>query len=62
MSIIGRNGVGKSTLLELIVGRAQRHSGEIRIGDVDFSSGADLSADRTADWATCRRSARCFQA
>ena len=35
--IIGRNGVGKSTLLELIAGRAQRHSGEIRIDNVDFS-------------------------
>jgi branched-chain amino acid transport system ATP-binding protein len=29
VSIVGRNGVGKSTLLELIVGRAQRASGEI---------------------------------
>jgi branched-chain amino acid transport system ATP-binding protein len=37
VSIIGRNGVGKSTFLELIVGRAQRHSGEIRIGGVDCS-------------------------
>ena len=37
VSIIGRNGVGKSTLLELIVGRAQRHAGEIRIDAVDVS-------------------------
>jgi branched-chain amino acid transport system ATP-binding protein len=35
ISIVGRNGVGKSTLLELIVGRAQRHSGVIAIADVD---------------------------
>lgn len=38
VSIIGRNGVGKSTLLELIVGRAQRHAGGICIGDVDYSA------------------------
>jgi branched-chain amino acid transport system ATP-binding protein len=33
LAIIGRNGVGKTTLLELIVGRAQRHAGEIRLED-----------------------------
>lgn len=37
VSVIGRNGVGKSTLLELIVGRAQRHAGEIRLGNVDIA-------------------------
>ncbi|MSQ18317.1 MAG: ABC transporter ATP-binding protein [Betaproteobacteria bacterium] len=36
VAIIGRNGVGKSTLLELIVGRAQRRSGAIRFGATDF--------------------------
>jgi len=41
VAIIGRNGVGKTTLLELIVGRAQRHAGDIRI------DGAELSASRT---------------
>src|SRR3954469_20887653 len=36
VAIVGRNGVGKSTLLELIVGRAQRRSGSIVLdaGDV----------------------------
>jgi branched-chain amino acid transport system ATP-binding protein len=37
VSIVGRNGVGKSTLLELIVGRAQRTEGEIRLGDTDLA-------------------------
>ena len=32
VSIIGRNGVGKSTLLELIVGRAQRRGGRVQLG------------------------------
>jgi branched-chain amino acid transport system ATP-binding protein len=38
VAIIGRNGVGKSTLLELIVGRAQRRSGMIHLGDTDISA------------------------
>jgi branched-chain amino acid transport system ATP-binding protein len=37
VAIIGRNGVGKSTLLELIVGRAQRRSGVMRIGTTDLA-------------------------
>jgi branched-chain amino acid transport system ATP-binding protein len=38
VSIIGRNGVGKSTLLELIVGRAQQRRGEIRLNGEDISA------------------------
>lgn len=37
ISIIGRNGVGKSTLLELIVGRARRTSGQILLKDAEIS-------------------------
>jgi branched-chain amino acid transport system ATP-binding protein len=32
LAVLGRNGVGKSTLLEMIVGRADRRSGEVRVG------------------------------
>ncbi len=35
VAIVGGNGVGKTTLLELIAGRAQRQSGEIRVGGRD---------------------------
>ena len=35
VAIVGRNGVGKSTLLELIAGRAQLQSGEIRLRGQD---------------------------
>ena len=38
VSIIGRNGVGKSTLLELIIGRATRHGGSVCIHQTDLSS------------------------
>lgn len=40
VAIIGRNGVGKSTLLEIIVGRARRHDGVIRIGGRDVADQA----------------------
>ncbi len=40
VAIIGRNGVGKSTLLEVIVGRARRHAGVIRLGGVDVADQA----------------------
>ena len=38
VAIIGRNGVGKSTLLELIVGRAQRRSGSITLDGKEIAS------------------------
>jgi branched-chain amino acid transport system ATP-binding protein len=41
VALIGRNGVGKTTTLELITGRAERQSGSIRL------DGEDLSAART---------------
>jgi len=37
VAIIGRNGVGKSTLLELIVGRAHRRDGVVLLDGVDIS-------------------------
>lgn len=37
VALIGRNGVGKTTLMELIVGRADRRSGMIRLDDVELS-------------------------
>jgi branched-chain amino acid transport system ATP-binding protein len=33
LSVIGRNGVGKSTLLETIMGHTTLHAGEIRLGE-----------------------------
>jgi len=40
VAIVGRNGVGKSTLLEVIVGRARCHAGVIRIGGADVAGQA----------------------
>jgi branched-chain amino acid transport system ATP-binding protein len=36
-TIIGANGVGKSTLLKTIIGQLRPHTGEIRYGDRDLS-------------------------
>jgi branched-chain amino acid transport system ATP-binding protein len=38
VAILGRNGVGKTTLLELVMGRAQRRSGSIRIDGEDIAT------------------------
>lgn len=38
LAIIGRNGVGKTTLLELITGRARRRAGEILLRGTDIAS------------------------
>ncbi|QHE83493.1 ABC transporter ATP-binding protein [Hydrogenophaga sp. BPS33] len=38
VAIVGRNGVGKSTLLELLVGRAQRRGGGISLGGNDITT------------------------
>ena len=37
VAILGRNGVGKSTLLEMIIGRANRTSGEIALAGCDLT-------------------------
>lgn len=38
LAIVGRNGVGKSTLLEVIVGRARRRGGAILLGNADIGT------------------------
>src|SRR3979490_372632 len=37
LSIIGRNGVGKTTLLATIMGHTNLHSGRLLLGDIDIS-------------------------
>jgi branched-chain amino acid transport system ATP-binding protein len=39
LAVLGRNGVGKTTLLELITGRCQRHKGAITFEGLDISAG-----------------------
>jgi branched-chain amino acid transport system ATP-binding protein len=42
LAVLGRNGMGKTTLLATLMGLTTRHGGEIRIGD------QDLTAKRTS--------------
>ena len=37
LAVLGRNGVGKSTLLATIAGQTRRHAGEIKLGDVEIT-------------------------
>jgi branched-chain amino acid transport system ATP-binding protein len=37
LALLGRNGVGKTTLLATLMGQTQRHAGRILVGDVDVS-------------------------
>jgi branched-chain amino acid transport system ATP-binding protein len=46
VAIVGRNGVGKTTLLEIVTGRARRHGGVIRLAGEDIS---DLPTKRRAN-------------
>jgi branched-chain amino acid transport system ATP-binding protein len=45
LALLGRNGVGKTTLLAALMGLTRRHAGRIRIGDVDVS---DMGSARRA--------------
>jgi branched-chain amino acid transport system ATP-binding protein len=37
LAVLGRNGVGKTTLLATIAGHTQRYRGNVRLGDVDLT-------------------------
>ena len=43
LAVLGRNGVGKSTLLATVAGQTRRHAGAIRLGGVDIA-GMDSAA------------------
>ena len=45
LALLGRNGTGKTTLLDTLVGVARRHAGSIRLAGVDLHS---LPAHRRA--------------
>lgn len=40
LAVLGRNGVGKTTLLDSIVGVTRRFSGSVRLGGIDLSTAA----------------------
>lgn len=46
LGLLGRNGMGKSTLLRTLLGHVKQRSGEIRIGGRDLSRGKPYEAAR----------------
>ena len=58
LAILGRNGVGKTTLLETLMGNTRVMQGAIRWQGADITRWP--SHQRVPGWAGCRRSARCF--
>jgi urea transport system ATP-binding protein len=59
-AILGRNGVGKSTLLKSLMGLLPAKSGRIEFAGHDLTRAARISASRPVS-ATCRRDARSFR-
>ena len=55
LAVLGRNGMGKTTLLASIAGQTRRHGGKIRMGGLDI--GRLDSASPAPASATCRRRA-----
>ena len=58
ISVIGRNGVGKTTLLATVMGHTTLHKGEVLLARQEPQRRADLSPRRGRASASCRRSAR----
>ena len=60
ISVIGRNGVGKTTLLATVMGHTTLHSGEIMLDWAEASTACRAFAARSPASASCRRNARFF--
>ena len=59
LAILGRNGVGKTTLLCTLMGYTTRHRGSVRLGDTPIEGLPTHLGDAFwPGWAMCRRSAR----
>ena len=58
VGVLGRNGVGKSTLIRTLIGLLPARSGQIRFKGEDITRRGRRSAAHGAASATCRRAAR----
>jgi len=57
LPVLGRNGTGKTTLIDTIVGVTRRFAGTIEVGGHDVSQAPPEARRPGRDWAGCRRSA-----
>ena len=55
--MLGRNGVGKSTLMRAVIGLLPARAGRIRFKGEDVT-GESADSALGAAWATCRKAAR----
>ena len=60
ISVIGRNGVGKTTLLATVMGHTTLHKGEVLLGGKSLNRVPVYRRARAPASASCRRSARSF--
>ena len=61
LAVLGRNGVGKTTLLATIMGHTTLHGGTHPLRRQDIAGAAALSRAAGSASASCRRSARSFR-
>ena len=57
-TLLGRNGVGKTTLLKCLMGLLPARSGDIKFDDDDIARARRRTRARASASATCRRAAR----
>ena len=57
LSVVGRNGMGKTTLCNTIVGLMRARSGAIRFDGRDISQSSNRTRSRAPASASCRRAA-----
>ena len=58
VALIGRNGMGKSTMCAAIVGLLDRKDGSVRLDGVELMGKPAYRIARPA-WASCRRAGAC---
>ena len=61
LSILGRNGMGKTTLLSTLMGMNRRYGGEIRLGGADVSRARRARSAHDRGIGSCRRRADIFR-
>ena len=61
LALLGRNGVGKTTLLLTLMGLTRLKSGTPGVARAQTSRACRRSAGRRPDWDGSRRSASCFR-
>ena len=57
MALLGRNGTGKTTLINTLMGLTRQRGGGITLAGAEITQSCGLNGAHWPDWAGCRRSA-----